>query len=175
MAVYQLGDNRPSIDATAFVHPDATVIGDVVIGARASIWPNTTLRGDTETLVIGEGSNIQDGTVIHADLGCPLLIGKGVTVGHQVMLHGCEIGDGSLIGIQSVILNRAKIGKNCLVGAGSLITEGKEFPDGVLILGRPARVVRDLTVEEIARLATNCSIYVARAEQYKHELHLVSP
>ena len=175
MAVYQLGDNSPSIDASAFVHPDATVIGDVVIGAKASVWPNTTLRGDTETLIIGEESNIQDGTVIHADLGCPLIIGKGVTVGHQVMLHGCQIGDGSLIGIQSVILNRAKIGKNCLVGAGSLITEGKEFPDGVMILGRPARVVRELTPEEIARLAGNCRVYVERAEQYKRDMKLISP
>jgi carbonic anhydrase/acetyltransferase-like protein (isoleucine patch superfamily) len=175
MAVYQLGENRPSIDATAFVHPDATIIGDVVIGARASIWPNTTLRGDTETLVIGEESNIQDGTVIHSDLGCPLVIGKGVTVGHQVMLHGCVIGDGSLIGIQSVILNRARIGNNCLVGAGSLITEGKEFPDGVMILGRPARVVRELTQEEIARLAVNCTIYIDRAQQYMNEMKLISP
>ena len=175
MAVYQLGEIRPSINSTAFVHPDATIIGDVVIGAKASIWPNTTLRGDTETLIIGDESNIQDGTVIHADLGCPLVIGKGVTVGHQVMLHGCEIGDGSLIGIQSVILNRAKIGKNCLVGAGSLITEGKEFPDGVMILGRPARVVRELTAEEIGKLAVNCSIYVARAEQYKLEMKLIIP
>lgn len=175
MAVYQLGDHRPSIDATAFVHPDATIIGDVIIGARASVWPNTTLRGDTETLVIGDESNIQDGTVVHADLGCPLIIGKGVTVGHQVMLHGCIIGDGSLIGIQSVILNRARIGNYCLVGAGSLITEGKEFPDGVLILGRPARVVRELTAEEITRLSGNCKIYIDRAQQYKTDMKLVSP
>jgi carbonic anhydrase/acetyltransferase-like protein (isoleucine patch superfamily) len=174
MAVYQLGSSRPKIDASAFVHPDATVIGAVVLGARSSVWPQVTLRGDTETLIIGDESNIQDGTVVHADMGCPFILGRGVTVGHQVMLHGCIIGDGSLIGIQSVILNRAKIGKQCLVGAGSLITEGKEFPDRVLILGSPARVVRPLTDEEVAKLSVNSRVYVERAEQYMREMQRIS-
>ena len=170
MAVYQLGGTAPKIHQSAYVHPQATVIGDVVIGARASVWPQAVLRGDTETLVIGEDTNIQDGTVVHSDAGCPLIIGRGVTVGHQVMLHGCIIGDGTLIGIQSVILNRARIGKSCLIGAGSLITEGKEFPDRVMLLGRPAKVVRELTDEEVARLEINCRTYVERAQIYAREL-----
>jgi carbonic anhydrase/acetyltransferase-like protein (isoleucine patch superfamily) len=174
MAVYQLGDTAPQIDPTAYIHPQATVIGDVVIGARASVWPQAVLRGDTETLVIGEDTNIQDGTVIHSDAGCPLILGRGVTVGHQVMLHGCLIGDGTLVGIQSVILNRARIGKSCLIGAGSLVTEGKEFPDRVMLLGRPAKVVRELTEEEVARLAVNCKIYVERAQMYAQQLKEVS-
>jgi carbonic anhydrase/acetyltransferase-like protein (isoleucine patch superfamily) len=170
MAVYRLGSNIPRIDPTAFVHPDATVIGDVVLAAQTSVWPQATLRGDTEPIVIGAGSNIQDGSVLHADPGCPLTISAKVTIGHLVMLHGCVIGEGTLIGIQSVILNKARLGINCLVGAGSLITEGKEFPDGVLILGRPAKVVRELTSEEIARLKVNAEVYVNRAIQYARDM-----
>ena len=167
MAVYQLGSSRPRIDASAFVHPDATIIGDVVLGANSSVWPQVTLRGDTETLIIGEESNIQDGTVVHADLGCPFRLGRGVTVGHQVMLHGCIVGDGSLIGIQSVVMNGAKIGRNSIVGAGSLVTEGKEFPDNALIVGSPARVVKTLTDEQAARLRASAAHYVANAARHR--------
>jgi carbonic anhydrase/acetyltransferase-like protein (isoleucine patch superfamily) len=174
MAVYKLGSNIPQIDPSAFVHPESTVIGDVTLKAHSSVWPHATLRGDTEPIVIAEGSNVQDGSVLHADPGCPLTVGAGVTIGHLVMLHGCVIGDGTLIGIQSVILNRARIGANCLVGAGSLITEDKIFPDGVLILGRPAKVVRELTPEEIVRLGLNAGVYTSRAAVYAREMELIS-
>jgi carbonic anhydrase/acetyltransferase-like protein (isoleucine patch superfamily) len=170
MAVYQLGDRIPRIDAKAWIHEQATVIGAVQLGPLASVWPQATLRGDTEPLKVGAGTNIQDGSVLHADPGQPLRLGSFVTVGHQVMLHGCTVGDGSLIGIQSVVLNGAEIGSNCLVGAGSLITEGKRFPDNTLILGRPAKVVRELTDTEIARLRLNAEVYVARSQLYALEL-----
>jgi carbonic anhydrase/acetyltransferase-like protein (isoleucine patch superfamily) len=174
MSVYKLGSSVPQIDPTAFIHPDATLIGAISLGRECSVWPQATLRGDTEPIVIGPRSNIQDGSVLHADPGCPLTIGAGVTIGHLVMLHGCVVGNGTLVGIQSVILNRAKIGANCLVGAGSLITEEKEFPDGVLILGRPAKVVRPLTPEEIARLALNADVYVMRGAAYSRDMERVS-
>jgi carbonic anhydrase/acetyltransferase-like protein (isoleucine patch superfamily) len=170
MAIYRLGVRIPSIDALAWVHEQATVMGSVTLGAQASVWPQATLRGDTEPLVIGRGSNIQDGSVVHADPGCPLRVGEYVTVGHLVMLHGCIIGNGSLIGIQSIVLNGASIGRNCLVGAGSLITEGKVFPDNSLILGRPARVVRALTDVELTRLRESAQVYIDRAQLYAKDL-----
>ena len=138
MAIYRVGDHIPSVAESAWVADSAQVIGRITLAADSSIWFGSVLRGDNEPLVVGRGSNVQENCVMHADEGFPLVIGEGVSVGHQVMLHGCTIGDGSLIGIQSILLNGARIGKNCLVGAGSLVTEGKTFPDGMLIVGRPA-------------------------------------
>jgi len=167
MAIYSLEDRVPEIHPSAFVHEDATVIGSVVMAENSSIWPQVTARGDTAPLTIGKGSNVQDGSVLHADMDTPLIIGENVTVGHQVMLHGCTIGDGSLIGIQSVILNNAVIGRNCLVGAGSVVTEGKVFPDNSLILGSPARVVRQLSPEQIAGMQKSAPAYAANALRHK--------
>ncbi len=144
MALYELDGVAPRLGEGAWVADSAQVIGAVELGDDASVWFDTVIRGDTETIRIGNGSNIQDGCVLHADDGMPLTLGANVTVGHQVMLHGCTVGDDSLIGIQAVVLNGAKIGRNCIVGAGSVVTEGKEFPDGSLIIGAPAKVVRTL-------------------------------
>ena len=166
MAVYQLDTLTPRLAETAWVADSAQVIGNVELAEGASIWFGAILRGDNETLHIGKNSNVQDGSMLHADPGFPLTLGENVTVGHHVMLHGCTVGDGSLIGIKSVVLNGAKIGKNCLVGAGSLITEGKEFPDGSMIMGAPAKVVRALTAEQIDGLARAASHYVDNAKRY---------
>ena len=149
MPIYQLGEKHPQLAASTWVADSAQVIGDVRLEADVSIWFNTVLRGDNDPITIGSGSNIQDGSVLHTDDGVPLTIGRNVTVGHQVMLHGCTIGDESLIGIGAVVLNGAVIGRHCLVGAGALVTEGKTFPDGSLIIGSPARVARQLTPEQI--------------------------
>jgi len=170
MAIYQLGDDAPRIHPSAWVAESAQVIGRVALGAQASIWYGAVLRGDNDRITIGERSNIQDGCVLHTDDGAPLTLGDGVTVGHQVMLHGCTVGDNSLIGIQSVILNGARIGRNSIVGAGALVTEGKEFPDGVLIVGRPAKVVRELTPEQIERLKWSAAHYVDNAERHRTQL-----
>jgi carbonic anhydrase/acetyltransferase-like protein (isoleucine patch superfamily) len=170
MAIYQLGEDAPEIDASAFVADSANLIGKVTVEPNASVWFGVTIRGDNERITIGENSNIQEGTVMHTDMGFPLTVGKNVTVGHQAMLHGCTIGDNALIGIQAVILNGAKIGKGCLVGAGALVTEGKEFPDNSLILGSPAKVVRTLSEEELQRLSANAAHYVARGQRFKAEL-----
>jgi carbonic anhydrase/acetyltransferase-like protein (isoleucine patch superfamily) len=149
------------------VADSAQVMGRVRMDEDASVWFGAVVRGDTEHIHIGKGSNVQDGSVLHADHGMPLMIGQNVTVGHQVMLHGCTIGDGSLIGIQAVVLNGAKIGKNCLVGAGALVTEGKEFPDGSMILGSPAKVVRQLTPEQIEGLRASARHYIHNAQRYQ--------
>jgi carbonic anhydrase/acetyltransferase-like protein (isoleucine patch superfamily) len=170
MAIYQLGEHAPEIDASAFVADSANLIGKVTVEANASVWFGVTIRGDNERITIGENSNIQEGTVMHTDMGFPLTVGKNVTVGHQAMLHGCTIGDGALIGIQAVVLNGARIGKGCLVGAGALVTEGKEFPDNSLILGSPAKVVRTLTEEDLQRLAGNAASYVERGQLFKAQL-----
>jgi carbonic anhydrase/acetyltransferase-like protein (isoleucine patch superfamily) len=167
MAIYQLGDTAPEIAATAWVADNAQVIGAVTLAENSSVWFGAVLRGDTERLHIGRGSNVQDGSVLHADHGYPLVLGEHVTVGHQVMLHGCTVGDGSLIGIGAVVLNGARIGKHCLVGAGSLVTEGKEFPDGSLIMGSPAKVVRSLSPEQIAALARSAQHYIDNARRYQ--------
>jgi carbonic anhydrase/acetyltransferase-like protein (isoleucine patch superfamily) len=155
------------------VADNAQVMGNVRLAEDSSVWFGVVIRGDTETISVGRGSNIQDNSVLHADLGLPLTIGENVTVGHQVMLHGCTIGDGSLIGIQAVVLNGAKIGKNCLVGAGSLVTEGKEFPDGSMILGSPAKAVRQLSPEQIEGLKMSAKHYVDNARRYKAGLKKV--
>ncbi len=148
----------------------AQVIGNVSLAQDVSIWFGTVLRGDTEHMRIGRGSNIQDGSVLHADVGKPLTVGEDVTVGHKVMLHGCTIGDGSLIGIGAVVLNGARIGKYCLVGARALVTEGKEFPDGSMIIGAPAKVVRELTSEQIAGLGDSARRYVENARRFSATL-----
>jgi carbonic anhydrase/acetyltransferase-like protein (isoleucine patch superfamily) len=170
MGIYRLGEHRPTVAESAWVAPNAAVIGQVTLGKRASVWFNATVRGDSEPIVIGDDSNIQDGAVLHTDEGVPLVVGEGVTVGHQAMLHGCVIGDGSLVGIQAVILNRAVIGRECLVGAGALVTEGKEFPDGSLILGAPAKVVRTLDAGERAQLRESAEHYARHQHYFRSEL-----
>lgn len=170
MAIYQLDEQIPQVAASAWVADSAQVVGSVVLEENSSIWFGAILRGDNETMTIGKGSNVQDGSIVHSDPGFPATLGENVTVGHQVMLHGCSVGDGSLIGIQSVILNGAKIGRNCLVGAGSLVTEGKEFPDGSLIMGRPAKVVRALSPEQIEGLLRTARHYVDNARRYRRGL-----
>ncbi len=149
-----------------FIAPDAAIIGSVVLGNLCSVWFNAVLRGDNDVIELGERSNVQDGSVLHVDPGFPLTIGAGVTVGHMVMLHGCSIGDNSLIGINSAILNGAKIGKNCLIGAHSLITEGKEIPDNSLVMGSPGKVVRELTPEEVGKLVSAADVYVKKISRY---------
>jgi carbonic anhydrase/acetyltransferase-like protein (isoleucine patch superfamily) len=167
VAIHRFGEHTPRLAATAWVADSASVIGQVELADGASAWYGCVLRGDNDRLIIGRNSNVQDGSVLHTDPGLQLVIGDNVTVGHQCMLHGCSIGDGSLIGIQAVILNRARIGRNCLVGAGALITEGKEFPDGSMILGSPAKAVRPLTPEEIARIAMSSAHYVQLADRHR--------
>lgn len=170
MAVYELDGKSPQVAPSAWIADSAQVIGNVTLGPDSSVWFGCVLRGDTESMSVGEGSNIQDLTVMHADYGMPLTVGKHVTVGHKVMLHGCTIGDESLIGIGAVVLNGAKIGKNCLVGAGSLVTEGKEFPDGSMIMGTPARVVRQLTPEQIEGLRNSARHYIENARKFRASL-----
>lgn len=170
MAIYQLGEFAPTIDPTAYITDSATLVGQVQVKARASIWFNVTIRGDNEPIVIGEGSNVQEGSVLHADPGFPLILGKEVTIGHMAMVHGCTIGDGALVGIQAVILNGAKIGKNCVVGAGALVTEGKEFPDNSLIVGSPAKAIRTLTEEEITRFHGAADSYLRRSVEFREKL-----
>ena len=174
MAVYQLGDIVPRIADSAWVADNARVIGQVELGEDASVWFGVVVRGDTERIAIGRGSNLQDNSVVHADVGFPVLVGENVTVGHQAMLHGCTIGDHSLIGIQAVVLNGAKIGSHCLVGAGALVTEGQSFPDGSLILGTPARVVRQLSPEQMLGLEKSAAHYVDNARRYKAGLKEIS-
>lgn len=167
MALYQLGDESPDIADTAWVADSAQVVGAVTLCDNASVWFGAILRGDNERITLGHNVNVQDGTVIHADPGYPVTLHDNVTVGHQVVLHGCTVGEGSLIGIQAVVLNGAKIGKHCLVGAGALVTEDKEFPDGSMILGAPAKVVRMLTPEQIERLERTALHYVHNARRFK--------
>jgi carbonic anhydrase/acetyltransferase-like protein (isoleucine patch superfamily) len=163
----QLEDRRVRARGDYWVADNAVVLGSVLLEHNASVWFNAVLRGDTELITVGENSNVQDGAVLHTDPGCPLLIGRDVTIGHKVMLHGCEIGDNSLIGINAVVLNRAKIGRNCLIGANALITEGKEIPDNSMVLGAPGKVVRQLTANEIAGLAMSARHYVENARRYR--------
>ncbi len=170
MAIYAIDGVAPHIAATAWVADSAQVMGQVELGEGASVWFGAVVRGDTDRITIGAGSNIQDASVLHADFGKPLTVGCNVTIGHQVMLHGCSIGDGSLIGIGAVVLNGARIGRNCLVGAGSLVTEGKEFPDGSMILGSPAKVVRQLSPEQIEGLRQSARNYVENARRFKRGL-----
>ena len=169
---YSLGDRRVVCKGDYWIADNATVIGSVVLENNASIWFNAVVRADNDTITIGENSQVQDGAVLHADPGFPLTIGRNVTVGHMVMLHGCTIGDGCLIGIKSLIMNGAVIGKNCLVGANSLIAEGKTIPDGSLVLGSPGRVVRQLSVDEIARVNGTADHYVENFRRYRDGLKI---
>lgn len=172
MAVYNLGNVTPQLpnDDEYWIAPTAAVMGNVILKKNSSIWWGAVLRGDNDPIVVGEGSNIQDGSICHTDHGSPLTIGANVTVGHMVMLHGCEIGDGSLVGIGSIVLNGAKIGKNCLIGANCLITEGKEIPDNSLVMGAPGKVVRELSPEQAARVAMGSAHYVENWKRYRREL-----
>lgn len=167
MAIYELEGVSPQMADSAWVADSAEVMGDVVLGEEVSLWFGVVARGDTAAIRIGAQTNIQDLSVLHADVGMPLTIGSGVTVGHKAMLHGCTVGDDSLIGIGAVVLNGAKIGKGCLVGAGSLVTEGKEFPDGSMILGSPAKVVRQLTPERVEGLRRSAQGYVDNARRFR--------
>ena len=173
MPIYRLGELEPQIHPSAWVAENAVLIGRVILGPGASVWYGSILRGDNEPITIGANSNVQEATVMHTDPGYPLTLGEGVSIGHQAMLHGCTVGDGALIGIQAVVLNRAKIGRNCLVGAGALVTEGKEFEDGMLILGSPAKAVRPLSDDDIARMKRGTQTYVDRAQRFKATLKRV--
>ncbi|HHU94995.1 MAG TPA: gamma carbonic anhydrase family protein [Alcaligenaceae bacterium] len=170
MTLYQLKDKTPVIAPSAYVANEAVVIGDVRLGENVSVWPGAVLRGDNEPIVLGDNSNAQEGAVFHTDPGYPLTVGKNVTIGHQAMLHGCTVGDGSLIGIQAVVLNGAVIGAESLVGAGALVTEGKSFPPRSLIIGSPAKAIRTLTDDDIAGLQRNAQTYVERGQAFKTEL-----
>lgn len=172
--IYQLSDRKPELKGNNFIAENACVIGSVVLEKNASVWFNAVIRGDNDLINIGEDCNIQDGSILHTDNGVQLTLGKGVTIGHKVMLHGCTIGDNSLIGINSVVMNHAIVGKNCLVGANSLITEGKEYPDGSLIMGAPAKVKRPLTNDEIQTLEHSAQHYVKNAERFMTSLKKIS-
>ncbi|MCY1427116.1 Protein YrdA [compost metagenome] len=167
---YRLGDLRVESHPTSWAAPNATLIGNVRLQANASVWFGAVLRGDNELIDIGEGSNVQDGSVLHTDMGWPLTRGKGVTIGHKVTLHGCTVGDHSLVGIGAVVLNGARIGRHCLIGAGALIPEGREIPDGSLVMGVPGKVVRMLTEEQMRGLESNAAHYVDNARRYAREL-----
>ncbi|MCI2398339.1 gamma carbonic anhydrase family protein [Aliiroseovarius subalbicans] len=164
--IYELDGIAPEVDTTAWIAPDANVIGRVVMGAKASVWFGCTIRGDNEQITIGAGTNVQENCVFHTDLGFPLTLGDNVTVGHKAMLHGCTVGDGSLIGMGATVLNGAKIGKNCLIGAGALVTEGKEIPDGSLVMGAPGKVVRQLDDKAVQGLQWSAKHYQDNAARF---------
>jgi carbonic anhydrase/acetyltransferase-like protein (isoleucine patch superfamily) len=170
MTIYALADIRPQIDPTAWVAPDANVIGDVVLEEKTSVWFSCTLRGDNERITVGAGSNVQENCVFHTDIGFPLTIGLNCTIGHKVMLHGCTIDDSSLVGMGATILNGAKIGKNCLIGAGALITENKVIPDGSLVMGAPGKVVRTLDEAAIQGLTMSALHYQQNAARFATDL-----
>ena len=177
MTVYALADKKPQLppEGEYWIAPNAVVLGDVILKPGASIWFGAVLRGDNDPITIGENSNIQDGSVLHTDVGEPLTIGRDVTVGHLAMLHGCEIGDNTLVGIGAVVLGRARIGKNCLIGANTLITEGKVIPDNSLVVGQPGRVVRQLEPGQIAALTASAEHYVQNWKRYVADLRPASP
>ena len=169
---YRLGDSLVETHPESWTAPTATLIGKVRLEEGASVWFNAVLRGDNELILIGKHSNVQDGAVMHTDMGYQLTLGTGVTIGHNAMLHGCTVGDYSLIGINAVILNGAKIGKHCIIGANSLIGEGKEIPDGSLVMGSPGKVVRDLTDEQKKLLEASAAHYVKNGQRYARELEV---
>lgn len=171
MPIYSLRERTVRFEtAEWYVADNATVVGSVVIAHQANLWFNVVVRGDSDVITIGERVNIQDAAVLHTDAGILLTLGRGVCVGHKAMLHGCTVGDGSLVGINSVVLNRAEIGKHCIVGAGALVPEGKRFPDGVLLLGSPAKAVRDIRPDEITWIESIAEGYVNRARLYRNSL-----
>ena len=170
MAIYQLGDKKPVIPASCYVAETATIIGDVTLGERVSVLFGAVIRGDNDPITIGDDTNVQDNCVLHSDPGLPLTIGKGVTIGHQAMLHGCTVGDGSMIGIAAVVLNDTVIGKQCLIGAGAVVTERKSFPDRAVIFGSPAKVAREATPDNIERIKGDTLSYVHRGAYYKTNL-----
>jgi carbonic anhydrase/acetyltransferase-like protein (isoleucine patch superfamily) len=170
--IHSLGERKVVTRGDFWVADNATVVGSVILENNASVWFNTVIRGDNDLITIGEGSNVQDSSVLHTDEGVKLTVGRNVTIGHQVMLHGCTVGDGSLIGIKSTILNNARIGRHCLIGAHALITEGKEIPDRSLVVGSPGKVVRQLTDEEVQRLLENAEHYVRNFQRYRKEFKL---
>jgi carbonic anhydrase/acetyltransferase-like protein (isoleucine patch superfamily) len=170
MPIYRLGDATPRIPASAYVSPEATLIGRVTLGERASVWPGAVIRGDDDTITIGENTNIQDCAVLHVDPGCPMSVGANVTVGHQATLHGCTIGEGTLIGLQSIVYNKAVIGRNCLIAAGAIVTEGKTFPDRSLLVGAPAKVQREVTDRDIDAMRANIDAYVQRGQAFRKGL-----
>jgi carbonic anhydrase/acetyltransferase-like protein (isoleucine patch superfamily) len=172
--IYSLGDRKPEFRGEDYwVADNATLIGSVILENNASVWFNAVIRADDDVITVGENSNVQDGAVLHNEVGIPVNIGRNVTVGHQVMLHGCDIGDNSLIGINAVVLNGAKIGKNCLIGANALIPEGKEIPDGSLVMGSPGKVVRVMSPEQVASLEMSARHYVEKFKRYKANLKVV--
>jgi carbonic anhydrase/acetyltransferase-like protein (isoleucine patch superfamily) len=175
MALYRIGERTPQVAASAYIAHEATVIGAVTIGERASVWPGAVARGDNEQVAIGAETSIQEGAVLHADPGYALTVGARVTVGHQAMLHGCTIGDGSLVGIQAVVMNGAVIGRHCLVGAGAIVTEGKSFAERTLIIGAPAKVARLLSDEEVAGLERAADSYVERGAHFRAHLVRLDP
>jgi carbonic anhydrase/acetyltransferase-like protein (isoleucine patch superfamily) len=168
--IFQIDERRVRAEGEYFIADTAVVIGHVLLRANASVWFNAVIRGDNELITIGENSNVQDGAVLHTDPGFPLTIGSGVTVGHKAMLHGCTIGDNSLVGINAVVLNGATIGRNCLIGANALVTEGKEIPDNSMVLGSPGKVVRELTPEQIEGLRRSAKHYVDNARRFQSGL-----
>ena len=168
--ILELAKAKPQINKDPWVAHNATLIGKVIIKKDANIWFNVVLRGDIEPIIIGERSNVQDGSVFHTDPGCPLIVGKNVTIGHMVMLHGCTIDDETLIGIGSTILNKTKIGKNCIIGANTLITENKVIPDRSLVVGSPGKVIRQVTAKEIEEIKVNAEHYVNNYKRYKKNI-----
>ena len=176
MALYSLDGVEPTVPASEnyWVAENATVLGNVTLGENASVWFNAVLRGDNDPIHIGDNTNIQDGSVLHTDIGCPLNIGRDVTVGHMVMLHGCTIGDESLIGIGATIMNKAEIGRNCIIGAHSLIPEGKVIPDNSLVMGAPGKIIKTLGSEQIAMLRGSAAVYVANWKRFKTGLQPMS-
>ncbi len=165
--IYALGDKTPTLSGDCYLAQGAVIVGDVTLGAQSSVWCNAVIRADNDRIQIGQRCNIQDGAVLHTDPGVPLTLGDDVSVGHLAMLHGCTVGDGSLIGIKAVVLNRAVIGKHCLIGANTLITENKVIPDGSLVVGSPGRILRSLTAEEISGLQANADSYVRRGQRFR--------
>lgn len=167
MSLYTLDGVAPEVAEDVWIAPDAHVIGRVVLGQGASVWFGAVLRGDNEPITVGAGTNLQEGCILHTDMGYPLVLGRDCTIGHRVTLHGCTVGEGSLVGMGATVLNGAVIGRNCLIGAGALVTEGKQIPDGSLVMGAPGRVVRQLDAEEIARLLQSAQNYRANAQRFR--------
>lgn len=170
MPAYELEAHRPQCHPSVWIAPGAHVLGQAELGARCSVWFNAVIRADNDRIKLGEMVNVQDGAILHTDPGFELILGNRVSIGHQAMVHGCQVGDGSLIGIQAIVLNGARIGKHCLIGAGALITEGKEIPDFSLVVGSPGKVVRSLSLEEREGIERIASVYAERAERYRTDL-----